>query len=438
MQAVEIPTKQKNWLDLIKYKPYAFGLETGFTDLSDIHNDWIKTFLFSGEDITLQAHRGSYKTTCLSIAIAIMLVAYPKENIIMLRKADDDVKEVVNQIGKMLQTDFFQQMAYELYGTQLVLTKQSAVEIDTNLKATARGTSQLLGMGIGGSLTGKHGDIIVTDDIINLQDRISRATRERTKLVYQELQNIKNPGGRFINTGTPWHIEDAFDLMPNPHKFSVYDTGLLANTEIQKLRELMTPSLFAANYELKHIADQNAMFTNPIIDDGTNTEMLFDGIAHIDAAYGGEDNTAFTIAKQHGDTIYVYGKMWQKHVEDCLGEILYYHKEYRAGTIYNEFNADKGYLNRTLNARNIPAETYHEGENKFMKIATILRREWANIIFIDGTDPEYISQVLDFTENAQHDDAPDSLASILRVFEKKGKSNFGTTYKALRKGLGRR
>lgn len=56
-------------------------------------------------------------------------------------------------------------------------------------------------MGIYASLTGKHADIVITDDIVNIKDRVSRAEREKTKLQYQELQNVKNRGGRFINTG---------------------------------------------------------------------------------------------------------------------------------------------------------------------------------------------------------------------------------------------
>lgn len=46
-------------------------------------------------------------------------------------------------------------------------------------------------MGVNGSLTGKHYDVIFTDDIVNLKDRTSRAEREHTKSVYMELQNIR-------------------------------------------------------------------------------------------------------------------------------------------------------------------------------------------------------------------------------------------------------
>ena len=140
-------TMVNDWLSVLKNSPIAFGLETGFDDLRPIHNDWIKKFLYNTEDMTLQAHRGSYKTTCLAIAMGLMIVIFPDKNIIFLRKADDDVKEIVVQVGKLLKTDFFQALSVSLYGVPIILTKESAFEIDTNLKQSARGTSQLLGIG---------------------------------------------------------------------------------------------------------------------------------------------------------------------------------------------------------------------------------------------------------------------------------------------------
>ena len=333
------------YLDLVKHRPVAFGNEAGFTDLTTIHDEWIKSFLFASDDRTLQAHRGSYKTTSLAVAMALMIIIYPTKNQIFLRKGDDDVKEIIVQVAQMLHADIFQDLSRELYGVPIQFTKQSAFEIDTNLKATSRGASQLLGIGSKSTLTGKHGDIIITDDIVNIDDRISNAHRERTKYTYQELENVKNRGGRFINTGTPWHKDDAFQLMPNIAQYDAYSTGLMTEAEIQHLRSKMTPSLFAANYELKHIADEDALFTSPVIDDGSNTEKIYNGVAHIDAAYGGSDDSAFTILNRHENgKIYVYGSLKQAHIDDVLPEFESKRELYRAGTLYNELNADKGYL----------------------------------------------------------------------------------------------
>lgn len=416
-------TDAKFYLDLVKKKPVAFGIECGFTDLTDIHNQWLKTFLFSDVDTTLQAHRGSYKTTCLSVALALFIVVYPSITTIFLRKSDDDVKEIILQVGKLLKKDIFQNLSMALWGKACLLVKESAFEIDTNLKITTKGSPQLIGIGSKSSLTGKHADLIITDDIINMDDRISKAHRERTKMVYQELQNIKNRGGRFINTGTPWHKDDAFTLMPNITYCDCYSTGLIDNKELQTIRGKMTSSLFAANYELKHIADKDAMFSNCTIDDGTRTENIHDGVCHIDASYGGGDGTAFTIIKEHTDgNIYVYGELKQAHVDECLSGFEARRLHFRAGTLYNETNGDKGYLNKKINN---PKKPYHESMNKYIKISTHLKGEWDRIVFIKGTDAEYINQILDYTENATNDDAPDSLASLIReTVSKKNKWGF--------------
>lgn len=413
------PQKQ-SYLHLIKTNPVKFGNLVGFSDLVNIHNEWLKSFLFAKEDQTLLAHRGSYKTTTLAVAIALLMVLFPNKNIIFLRKTDTDVVEIIQQVAKILISKYFQTLVYVLYGVDIVLVKETTTEIDTNLKTSARGTSQLLGMGIGASLTGKHADIVITDDIVNIKDRISRAERERTKLQYQELQNVKNRGGRFINTGTPWHQEDAIGMMPNVQRFDCYQTGLIDVDQRKALQQAMTPSLFAANYELKHIADEDSMFEAPQYTSEIN--LIFDGVAHIDAAYGGEDSTAFTIFKEQKDgTIIGYGKKWKKHVDDCLPEILERHQYYKAGTIDVETNGDKGYLAKGLRDRGQYVSEYHESMNKFIKISTYLRKHWSQIVWIDDTDPEYIAEILDYTENAEHDDAPDSAASLLHKIKNTNK-----------------
>ena len=73
------------------------------------------------------------------------------------------------------------------------------------------------------------------------------------------------------------------------------------------------------------------------------------------------------------------------------------------------------YLGKEFFKLGMYASSYTEHMNKFMKICTYLKRNWSKIIFIQGTDPEYIDQILDYTENAEHDDAPDSAACVCRI-----------------------
>ena len=192
-------------LDLLWNEPYKIGHWVGFKDLTTLHNEWLRSFLYATDNQTLLAHRGSYKTTDLSLFLALHSVIRPNENVMFFRKTDDDVTEVVTQARKILKSGAMGQIVFDLYETELKLLKENNSEIHTNLCTATKGVSQVVGLGIGTSITGKHADIVVTDDIVNLKDRISKAERERTKTQYMELQNIKNRSGRFINTGTPWH-----------------------------------------------------------------------------------------------------------------------------------------------------------------------------------------------------------------------------------------
>lgn len=409
----------KKYLDQIINEPYKIGQWLGFEDLTELHNEWLKLMMFAEDDETILAHRGSYKTTCLSIAIALLMVIIPNNNIIFIRKTDDDVKEVVLQVSKILKSDLIRMFVYKIYGIHLELLEESSFKITTNLVTSTRGNSQLLGLGIKTSLTGKHAELVITDDIVNVKDRVSKAERDLIKTSYMELQNIKNRGGRILNTGTPWHKEDAITGMPNKHIYDCYQTGLIDRAKLEEIRQSMTASLFAANYELKHIADENALFGNPVF---TPEEYLIhDGLAHIDAAYGGEDYTAFTIMKERNGKLYTFGKLWHKHVDDCMGEIVALWEHYRAGTIYCEDNADKGYLKKEIKNRGLYASGYHENMNKYIKISTYLKKHWKDIVFLESSDPEYVNMILDYTENAEHDDAPDGCSSLVRKIRGKNR-----------------
>lgn len=413
-----LSNKAQNAIKWLVNRPVEFGRLVGFTKLVDLHNEWIKDMVVGKDDETLQGHRGSYKTTCLSVALALIMVLYPNDKTFFLRKTSSDIAEIVAQVKKILLSESMRYLVLCIYGIELELTVNRFDQLSTNLSSVdARGTPQLVAMGIGGSMTGKHFDRIFTDDIVNLSDRMSKAERERTKSAYQELQNIKNRGGRIFNTGTPWHKDDCFTIMPAAKVFDCYRTGLISDSELKHIRESMTASLFAANYEMRHIAAEDVIFTEP--QTGADPSMVEQGLSHIDAAYGGEDWTAFTIMAHKGDKYYIYGRCWQKHVDDVLPEILSLRKAFNGGRLYCENNGDKGYLAKDIKRMGEKmVSDYHEDMNKFLKITSYLKYIWKDVIFVQGTDRDYINMICDYNENAEHDDCPDSAASLARIFQK--------------------
>lgn len=413
---------------LMSREPIKIGRLLGFKDLVPLNNDWMTDMITGKESRTLQGHRGSYKTTCVSLALSILMVLRPRLRIAFFRKTDTDVQEIVAQIQRILTDPRFIYLTRCIYGVDLKLTVSNKNELRTNLAEDIKGTAQLTALGTQGSLTGKHFDLIFTDDIVTLQDRSSRAERERVKKIYQELHNLLNPGGRIYNTGTPWHPDDAFALMPDPVKWDCYSTGILTPEQIEERKARMEPSLFAANYELRHIPSDAVLFTRP--QTGANQAKLIYCDCHVDAAYGGDDFTAFTAAayvkekttvetdgrkeEKMVDRCYIYGRLWQKHVDDVTDEIGKLYDQFLCREIWCEDNGDKGYLGKALRQQGMRARTYHETTNKHIKITSYLKAIWPEVIFVEGTDEAYINQICDYTPDAEHDDAPDSAASLIR------------------------
>lgn len=411
-------------INSIKEKPYKIAYDVGFTDVQMYpHNEWMQNIICNQGDYTLLAHRGSYKSSCLSVCIALLMILFPQSNIIFLRKADNDVAEMIRMVKKALESDALQSISKVLYhGKPIVFTESTASSITTNLFISASGSSQLLGIGLKSSITGKHADIVITDDICNVSDRISKAERERTKLQYQELQNIKNRGGRIINTGTKWHEEDVFSLIDDIHIYDCYETGLIPSDKLQEIKDSMSPSLFACNYELRIIASEEVIFTNA--QTGGDPALCQQGCMQLDSAFYGTDYTAWSIMRRQGGKYYVYGKMQRKHVEDCYADIKADYDRFLCGKLYNESNADKGMVGKELRKLGMKVILYHEDMNKYVKIVTYLKAIWKDLIFVDGTDAEFIKQIEDFYEDAEHDDAPDSVASLARIYSGKSKSEY--------------
>lgn len=163
-------------------------------------------------------------------------------------------------------------------------------------------------------------------------------------------------------------------------------------------------------------ASEGALFTT--YPKYTNDEkLLHDGIAHIDAAYGGSDGSALTCAKRDGDTIYLFGRLRNAHIDTLMDFYSSETRRLRCSPILMERNADKGFLSKELRRNGDITRLYDETQNKFMKIATYLRKWWKNIVILEGTDKAYVEQIMAYTEQAEHDDAPDSAACVCRWYD---------------------
>lgn len=199
--------------------------------------------------------------------------------------------------------------------------------------------------------------------------------------------------------------------------YSIDDNPFLDPVFVEELKKEYAGTVLYERYILGlWAASEGALFTTyPQYTE--DEKLLFNGIAHIDAAFGGADGSALTCARRDGDTIYLYGKLRQQHIDTLMD---FYSSETRrlgCSPILIETNADKGFVGKEFRRKGDLVRTYDETQNKFFKIATYLRKWWPHIVILKGTDKAYIEQIMAYSEQAEHDDAPDSAACICRYYD---------------------
>ena len=121
-------------LTQILENPIPFAHSLGYNLLTeDVHKEWIRNLFYLDEEKTMQAHRDSYKTTCLIVALDLALIAKPTKNHIVFRKDEKATKEVLRSVRKDLDSDIMRSLAKNIHGLDLKCTIDGSNELETNL-----------------------------------------------------------------------------------------------------------------------------------------------------------------------------------------------------------------------------------------------------------------------------------------------------------------
>ena len=415
-------------LTAIRDTPHVLGWIAGRDKLTPIHGEWIKYIWDTSQSRGLQAHRGSYKSTAIGVVGAVRwLLFHPDDRIAIIRKTFTDASEVVGTIGKIMEMQEIRELFRFAHGEYPEFRSYRKEKLEFSFKKTNTPEGSIEPKGLDAGLTGKHYDRILMDDITTLQDRISRAEREKSKEILREIStNIIDPGKPVSLIGTPWHKEDVWSSWEEARypikKYSINNCNILTPAEIEMKRRTTTPSLFAANYELLHVSSEDALFKDPSWDDWHSSGIEAPR-AQIDAAFGGDDACALTLmARRNDGTVQAIGFFYRGNIKDWLNVVESTLKQYKCRKIYVEQNADKGWTGSMLKQRGFTVNEYQENTQKQYKIATFLYEVWPKIVWDRDTDGEYMSQIQDWTPlSKDQDDAPDSASSLCRAcYSKKG------------------
>lgn len=419
----------ENILSDIISNPQIISHMCGFVDATPLHGEWIKDTWYNREDNSHQAFRGARKTTNVVIAgIILNLLFYPEDRIFIFRETFSTASLVLKLVSSIMRGNPKIRGLFKLaHGEIPTLLVDSDSELRFSFKKKDTLEGNLHAFGIDKSPTGFHCDVAILDDIVSVKDRYSQAKRKKTKEIVREIRtNVVDPGGFCIFNGTPWHPEDAWTILPEPKKYNVdYAIQCGLNKEwIEKRRSLTSVSLWGINYLLKHIQGEDTIIKHM---DFGEWKYNVPVIGHVDAKYSGTDTGAFTMItkKPLEDGYYrAIGFMFTDNIQDCYPKIVQQWRKYGCGTVFKEKNDDKGYTARLLKGEGIYVSSYHESENKHIKIINNIIPFHGKVKWANETDNAYIEQLTAYEEGYSPDDCIDSYASLIRQgkFMRKGMS----------------
>ena len=409
-------------LRILANHPHLIGHMVGKKDLTELHSKWIRELWLPKRHTALQAHRGAYKTTaCTEIGIIWWLLFHPNDRIGLVRETWTEANNTMKTIATYMEAELIAELFKAIHDRYPKATVQRDGRLVYSFKGSITKEGSLDAFGVDTVPTGTHYDRILCDDVVTIRDRYSRAKRERTKENLQEIKNNILDPGKYMNVvGTPWHKEDAWSAkgIPVPEKYTVYDTNIMSPEVIAEKKENMNGVMWAANYELKHVSSDDALFKDPVFD-VWDSRMIKRARGHVDARFKGKHFTAVTIIGQRTDGNYmVWVKVYDADVRSVSREI---HKEFtkrNVSVLHIETNPDKGYtadlFRRPVDGNYIHVEDYHESTNKDNKIVSYVTEFWKKLIFAEDCDDIAITQICEYRPGEEPNDAPDSLAALLR------------------------
>jgi hypothetical protein len=413
-------------------QPHILGNFLGYEKLGEVHSEWIRRCWGSSKDENELAHRGSYKTTAITIVGSIWYHFFkPNDSILLSRKTVTNSCDTLDEIAGHYRGPKIRELyrkTHDIENFKLRTDRRGKIVLPTKARDTKEGSVDCAG--VDSPVTGQHYPKQLNDDLSTRKDRVSKAAREETRGYREEQENLRNPGGTIIDVGTMWHIEDYFHVKKKGkwverqglHKDPVgrIKTPGFTPAYIKHLKDTLTPAMYAAQYELKIISDQDRKFSEPRY---VKWPEQVETVGYLDPAYGGDCTTALTLIGNWREAWYAVGFVWDQDATKMGKQLAEVMKKWKCGTCYVESNKDEGYAASELEKYHAAVTKKKESENKHVKIVTYAVRAWPLLnwcSFEDCPDEEYeayMSQVLDYRENEKPNDAPDSLAALCRELD---------------------
>lgn len=301
------------------------------------------------------------------------------------------------------------------------------------------GGGMVVGAGIGGPLTGRGMDLGIIDDPIKNSDEARSPTikQRHWDWYHTTFRTRLHPGGAIVVVMTRWATDDligrlletegdrwtviqlpAIDEAGNalwPSRYSLAD--------LEEIRDTMPRAHWASLYQQQPIDLVERIMGDPVYGTAPSGLKLF---AYLDPAFKGTDRSALTIGglearptapdgqSQESLCWITDGRLWSEPIDEVYDRVERALRDSNVQRLYVESNQAQYLIANEFRRRGFAVEEVNHTRNKYLRIVDGPRKYWKRLRFsgaLSGT--EYMREVTTYSELAEHDDAPDSLAGLV-------------------------
>lgn len=312
------------------------------------------------------------------------------------------------------------------------------------------------GAGVGGTLTGRGGDILVIDDPYkDYEEANSEVIQEKIWNWYLSTFRTRlSPKGAIVVVHTRWTTNDLtqrlielegrkedgglWDVVRLP---AISDQGKALWPErfpIQELYELqkILGKMFEALYQQEPIDLVGLLFEQPQYVDEVPADL--EKIGYWDPAFGFKDDNALAIGGNHRvgddpktDRIYVTaGYLWKATLDKSYDLVEKWYHQNKLKKLWIEDNAAQKACVIELKRRGLNVEGDTATISKPVRIQSNLKVHWLRTYFYRAVELPFMKQILAYNQDTKKDHAPDAASGLIAKLTV-GRTSLGKRYSAV-------
>lgn len=326
--------------DLFLFNQKVLNVEMGkdSVPLSQAHRDMCR---FIDEDKQkaklLLFPRGHLKSTLVTVGRSLQRICENPQVRILIANATYQLStSFLDQIKSHLKSNTTLHEYYHDFSTNPGKWSENMIKVFAKGESAdyEKKEPTVTAMGITGSLTSQHYDMVIIDDGVNRENITTIDQIRKVYKFYMDVLDLLEPGGELIIIGTRWHDSDLYGWIMNgdndrqgeipkqvareimPHqfvfkgeRFNIMKRKVVEGTEaiwpvkftqdhIKKLMKEKTPYEFSTQYNNEPIPDKDQQFKKEwfryyIDDDIKNRNLYF--FTMVDPAISQESGSDYTV-----------------------------------------------------------------------------------------------------------------------------------------------